>query len=194
MYIILAIIMIFSMNGAASAQNHSATSTVAQCLSCHPMALPTHPLGSGLTIPPSWPAGPQGQMICQTCHDCNGTTCYPRQTTPKLCKSCHNCSRGMACMINSAHIGNAGNVLAITDECVQCHNSQPAALQTSQSDHPVNVTYSTEPGYKQVTDPRVVLVNGKITCITCHDPYQSTPQRLVMPNQDSQLCLTCHAK
>ena len=194
MYIILAIILIFSMSGGAQAQNHSADTTVAQCLGCHPRALPTHPLASGAAIPPSWPAGPQGQMICQTCHDCNGTTCYPRQPTPQLCKSCHDCARGMACLINSAHIGNASNILTITDECLQCHNNQPPAMQTSQADHPVNIFYSQKAGYKQVTDPRVVLVSGKITCITCHDPYQTTPQRLVMPNQNSQLCLTCHAK
>ena len=182
------------MGGSAVAQDHSASQTVAQCLSCHPMALPTHPLASGVNVPPSWPVGPGGQMICQTCHDCNGTTCYPRQPSPQLCKTCHNCARGMACLINSAHIGNAGNILAITDECLQCHNSQPSALQTSQADHPENITYNPQAGYKHVTDPRVVLVNGKITCITCHDPYQITPSRLVMPNNESQLCLTCHEK
>ena len=191
---ILTIILIFSLGGAASAQNHSADATVAQCLSCHPMAMPTHPLSANSMAPPSWPVGPQGQIICQTCHDCNGTTCYPRQPAPQLCRNCHNCARGMACLINSAHIGNASNIQSISDACLQCHNSQPPALQTTHADHPVNITYTQKPGYNQITDPRLVLVNGKITCITCHDPYQSEPNRLAMPNDNSRLCLSCHNK
>jgi predicted CXXCH cytochrome family protein len=183
------------MGGRAYAQNHSPDTTVAQCLACHPMALPTHPLWPGVSVPPSWPVGPGGQMICQTCHDCNGLTCYPREPAPQLCRACHNnCSQGMACLINTAHIGNASNIQSITDECLRCHNSQPPALRTSQEDHPVNITYSPQAGYRQVTDPRIVLAGGKITCITCHDPYQTTHARLVMPNNNSQLCLSCHIK
>lgn len=193
MNIILIILLVFLSPGSSGAQNHTAAATVAQCLSCHPMALPTHPLATGATIPLNWPTGPQGEMICQTCHDCNGTTCYPRQPTPQLCKSCHDCARGMACLINSAHIGNAKNIQSITDNCLQCHNNQPPALQTTEADHPVNITYTQQTGYKQVTDPRIVLVNGKITCITCHDPYKTEPKRLVLPSQN-QLCLSCHSK
>lgn len=36
------------------------------------------------------------------------------------------------------------------------------------------------------------LVDGRVSCITCHSLYSSQPSLLVMSNEGSQLCLACH--
>ena len=69
------------------------------------------------------------------------------------------------------------------------------------SDHPVGVDY---PGFDRGFRPAatviargtVTLPGGKVECISCHDPHNTSgePYMLVTGNGRSALCLTCHKK
>ncbi|WP_243688226.1 cytochrome c3 family protein [Geotalea toluenoxydans] len=40
----------------------------------------------------------------------------------------------------------------------------------------------------------MVLVDGRVGCLTCHDPLNRKAPHLVASNDRSNLCLTCHIK
>ncbi|MBL4701171.1 MAG: hypothetical protein JKX85_07925, partial [Phycisphaeraceae bacterium] len=71
-------------------------------------------------------------------------------------------------------------------------------------EHPIGMTYPTT-GNKVVStgsqiafalpmslDQRIQLVDGKVSCISCHSPYSKENNLLVMSNDRSKLCLSCH--
>lgn len=43
-------------------------------------------------------------------------------------------------------------------------------------------------------DRRLVLVEGRIACISCHDPFNPEGNHLTIENNGSALCLSCHMK
>jgi predicted CXXCH cytochrome family protein len=51
-------------------------------------------------------------------------------------------------------------------------------------------------GYRPASmlDPKMVLVNGKVGCLTCHNPLNPERNHLVMSDHRSALCLSCHDK
>jgi predicted CXXCH cytochrome family protein len=65
-------------------------------------------------------------------------------------------------------------------------------------DHPIGVPYPTDrgeyrsPGYAEARG--VALPEGRIECVSCHNPHVATPGMLVMSNRRSALCLACHVK
>ena len=83
-------------------------------------------------------------------------------------------------------------------------NKQHTALSTAshdRTDHPVSVRYpDLKKGYRPVTSVisvgTVPLPDGFVECISCHDPHNSSgaDHMLVMSNERSALCLTCHRK
>ena len=69
------------------------------------------------------------------------------------------------------------------------------------SDHPVGVEYPrVEEDFRLVPlvvgPGRVQLPDGNVECTSCHDPHNdlALPAMLVMSNDRSALCLTCHDK
>lgn len=69
------------------------------------------------------------------------------------------------------------------------------------SDHPVGVEYpqldlSFHPANQVIAAGTVTLPNGRVECISCHDPHNMTKEKnmLVTSNARSALCLTCHRK
>jgi len=97
-------------------------------------------------------------------------------------------------------------------ECLSCHDgtiSNTAHTQIRSLDwkhnknigmsHPISVDYQQvymeKPReYKppESLDSRIVLINGKIGCETCHNHYSKHKKHLVMDNFRSRLCLSCH--
>lgn len=97
-------------------------------------------------------------------------------------------------------------------ECLSCHDGTLSSATHTQiagisfqhgksigMSHPISVDY--EEVYlkypkkyfpPESLDPRIVLVNGKIGCKTCHDHYSKHKKHLVMDNFKSRLCLSCH--
>ncbi len=68
-------------------------------------------------------------------------------------------------------------------KCLRCHNSS----QYNHNSHPINIVLP-----KNMHPPKeLILVNGRITCITCHCPHASNyPHQLRM--EETTLCGCCH--
>lgn len=181
---------------AVALTDHSMTDVMNKCRSCHRRALPTHAMSLPEKMPEGWQRGRTGKMICITCHDCTSGICTLQKGTTGLCKSCHDCTKGMACVLGVAHLGNAIKQGSRRGDCLSCHdgtigkNVAPGIMGA----HKVNVYYIKKKGYNSRPDRRILLPNGKVTCISCHDPYKNERTRLVMANERSSLCLSCHLK
>ena len=99
---------------------------------------------------------------------------------------------------------------AVVDEtrvCLSCHDGTVASDASAKGDgthagagHPTSVRYGgTNLGSPRTplvpigsVDPRLRLFNGQVGCATCHSPYSSEAKLLVMRNDRSALCLSCH--
>jgi len=111
---------------------------------------------------------------------------------------------------------NAVGVDALSLDCLGCHDGSGASditinlkndpykrLRAGQSkpakDHPIGMDYGSYVArgddYKPIFGrSNMVLVNGKVGCLTCHDPLNSEKGHLVMSDRNSGLCLSCHGK
>lgn len=79
----------------------------------------------------------------------------------------------------------------------RAHNELPGRSRLTS--HPVGTRYpANDPAYRsaaEVTaDGRIQLPGGRLQCTSCHDPHntQRVPGLLVMSNERSRLCLSCH--
>lgn len=98
-------------------------------------------------------------------------------------------------------------------DCLGCHDGSRATDVTinlkndpfkrlrgnAETDHPIGMDYSAyvarDIGYKSIFGKtKMVLVDGKVGCLTCHDPLNQERGHLVMSDRNSALCLTCHSK
>jgi predicted CXXCH cytochrome family protein len=102
-------------------------------------------------------------------------------------------------------------------DCMCCHDgagavsvavdwrNNPAGLRSLRTphgtDHPIGMDYesyvaSRSRDYKPVTglNSKMIFVNGRVGCLTCHDPLNPERGHLVMSDRQSALCLTCHGK
>ncbi len=108
-----------------------------------------------------------------------------------------------------------GGIDSFSKDCLGCHDGLRASdvsvdyrsrpgMRTgrlvSGKDHPIGMEYASYAafgrGYKPVTalNTRMVLVNGRVGCLTCHNPLNPEKSHLVMGDFGSALCLTCHDK
>lgn len=69
---------------------------------------------------------------------------------------------------------------SINELCLKCH-----PLST-QRDHPVNLKATVRP------DRLPLDTEGKITCITCHEPHGKTKEVKLLRMQFNILCQECH--
>lgn len=103
--------------------------------------------------------------------------------------------------------------------CLSCHDGVIASdvytaahatrlssqLGTSQlgtgplTGHPIGVEYpTTDPTYRPMdavmANGRIILPDGRVQCISCHDPHNTGRHEgmLVTSNRGSRLCLACH--
>lgn len=178
---------------AQSSPNHSVFESTSQCITCHPLAIPTHKKDSPKSMSENWPLD-KGSMTCLTCHNCTTGSCILRRSPPELCRVCHDCTQGMACMIGSAHLGDSKDPSDFTLNCQVCHDGTIGGEIGDPADHKVDVDYLVNKDFKIIRDRRVVIFDGKITCVSCHNPYVTTKGRLAKDNIGSKLCLTCHKK
>jgi predicted CXXCH cytochrome family protein len=110
-----------------------------------------------------------------------------------------------------------------TTSCLRCHDGTvaPSNISAAQrtefvnktrsarfapahggSNHPVGIDYPLfdrrgfRPANVVTNKGTVVLPNGKVECLSCHDPHNGAGQKyfLVTSNSRSALCLTCHRK
>jgi predicted CXXCH cytochrome family protein len=69
------------------------------------------------------------------------------------------------------------------------------------SEHPIGMNYASysarDPqSYKPVSSfgSKMMFVNGRVGCTTCHDPLNPEKSHLAKSDYRSALCLTCHTK
>lgn len=109
--------------------------------------------------------------------------------TSLICMSCHNG------VIASSTLGSAHAMLGDVRAGFDLPEGVP------QRDHPIGVPYPTtrrdyHPAAMLAADGVVQLPEGRVECISCHDPHGAGghPAMLVMSNRRSALCLACHIK
>jgi predicted CXXCH cytochrome family protein len=96
--------------------------------------------------------------------------------------------------------------------CMSCHDGAAAADAGAHSamrglvafgaqEHPIGIVYPTSPSscdsQARLVDPRsldgrIRLFNQTVGCGSCHSVYSSQNSLVVMSNQRSRLCLSCH--
>jgi predicted CXXCH cytochrome family protein len=193
-FLMSALIVLLSTRLSPALVDHSQYETVAECLECHMLSPPSHRQNTPTRMTEDWPLDPQGRLLCITCHKCITGSCVLRKESPALCQVCHDCTQGMGCLISSAHMGGSPDIDTLLRDCILCHDGVTAKNSTGPGNHRIDVIYIQNEYYKDVTDRRVVLVDGKVTCVSCHNPYKSEAARLSISNHGSKLCLTCHRR
>jgi predicted CXXCH cytochrome family protein len=178
---------------AAGEVSHSDYSSKEQCLECHPRAFPSHIFSRPLTMYEDLPLDLEGNITCFTCHNCTTGECVFRISKRELCSICHDCSQGMSCALGAAHMGSSENIENVINACPACHDGATGPY-ISPDGHMINKYYRIDEGFRDISHTKVILVNGKVTCISCHNPYKNEENRLVKSNEGSRLCLTCHRK
>jgi predicted CXXCH cytochrome family protein len=115
-----------------------------------------------------------------------------------MCLSCHDGTIALGDLLSrKTPVGMAGGATTMPA-------GSASMLGTDLSDdHPVSIAYSSTLAALngELADPatltgRVRLDSaGQLQCTACHDPHDDTNGKfLVMPNQASALCQTCHLK
>lgn len=206
--------------------------TISLCRECHPDNL--HPVGvpaAGVTesVPGALPLGEgaeKGKIVCLTCHYIHQEKTYERhllrQTDKKaarridaLCAACHgtrlkekspHLGAGKACHLchmNQPRSGeglrNLGtNVQAI---CNFCHNALDNRHYLALD--PFTDEYILE----QTAAVTVPMLNGRFTCISCHDPHAAAGRKKLLreeylglagiskkinPHWKNVMCISCH--
>ena len=154
------------------------------CLPCH-----TPHAASAPDVAPLWDHAPAARKS-YTLYD--GGRGQPGSGS-LVCLSCHDGSTAV-----DAYGGMTGNTF-IHD--IGGRRAKVGGRSDLRSDHPVGIAYPEfDRGYRpkaQVeAEGRVVLPRGQVECLSCHDPHNQYGGEhfLVMDNQRSALCLTCHRK
>lgn len=146
------------------------------------------------------------------------------ETAGGLCIQCHtggpDAASAHAAGLGRAHLlrgsrrsgpHQAGRLDEESKACVGCHDGSTASDAGSHalpfspggdpSDHPIGVlvnakTQREDCGIRssQAIDTRVRLYNNAIGCGSCHNVYSDQKDLLVISNQRSALCLSCHVQ
>lgn len=126
-----------------------------------------------------------------------------------VCLSCHDGTIGLDEIIVSPHTyGGAGPIAMTIDRCENCHSGgNPAGgidwegvfLDTDlRDDHPISITYdpALDPTFRTVAEVEfagLVLYDGKVQCMTCHEPHSEVNKPFLrVDNAGGTLCLVCH--
>lgn len=126
----------------------------------------------------------------------------------------------IAALGETVSASNSIGIDTLSADCLGCHdgvgaleiksvlkNNPPdgAHLRGSDNqmigmDHPIGMDYNryvaASKGYKPLSgiSNNMVFVNGKVGCLTCHDPLIPEKGHLVISDRNSALCYTCHDK
>ena len=104
---------------------------------------------------------------------------------------------------------------AISMECVACHDGVMAkavnhrifdgkrqrvkSMETIKGAHPVGMNYNQYSWNKEYIPEEnlpadMVLMGGKVVCVTCHNLLGNNENYLAVDNYKSRLCFSCHVK
>jgi predicted CXXCH cytochrome family protein len=111
----------------------------------------------------------------------------------------------------SIRSGDGKRIDSFSANCLSCHDGVTAfdvqatyknnpirKMPMISGKHPIGMDYGRyamlNPNLKQPHElsPELVLVNGNVSCITCHDPVGTEKFRLVKNSSGADLCMECH--
>jgi predicted CXXCH cytochrome family protein len=171
------------------------------CMTCHDGDSDLH--GAARTLHTGLLRDSSAQNFCNLCHSPNETTRAAQ----------HGSAIGRAHLMwpgkRDSRSALADGFDAETQNCLTCHDglmSQDIALSRHAradqrlSEHPIGVrlaaTGSASPFQLRSPgsiDHRIRLLDNQVVgCTTCHSPFSREAKLLVMPNDRSRLCLSCH--
>lgn len=184
------------------------------CITCHASGDAAHMKAeqTGSPMLRSGVAGPG--TLCMSCHDMRDDSRAAQHGS--ALGVAHQRWQGKAPGRASAS-ASASGLDPESRTCLSCHDgllSSDIALSGSagnfasaiMDDHPVGVPYGRPGGARSSSgmpfglrplsalDPRIRLYDGQVGCNSCHSPYAGTKGLLVMDNQRSALCLSCHVE
>ena len=98
---------------------------------------------------------------------------------------------------------------SFSSHCISCHGDtvqtgRPGsryadyilAHGASTMKHPIGFDYDANPGQRYrsraTLNENILLPDGKLSCVTCHQAYGDGHGKLVMSNRGSSLCYQCH--
>ena len=97
------------------------------------------------------------------------------------------------------HDGSVGTDLTVQVSAGSWKHGSTFSSQDPQGSHPIGVKYrgaAKRGGFRPIgmLDKKIRLIEGRVGCPSCHDPYSKERAYLVMANNGSRLCLQCHDK
>lgn len=169
------------------------------CLTCHD-ADTEH--GSGLRKVGI--RGGNSAALCVQCHTADAGS----QTSHALLSA-----RAHIKSDNSTQMSVQAGLDFESQNCMSCHDGAVAGGAVSHTmqltdfqgsaEHPIGVplqaTDRTKNGDFRIAsatmlDRRIRLSGGNLSCTSCHSLYSKEPAKLVMSNEGSKLCLSCHTR
>ncbi|HIJ68121.1 MAG TPA: DmsE family decaheme c-type cytochrome [Deltaproteobacteria bacterium] len=109
--------------------------------------------------------------VCLKCHEKKQRLFWqgsPHETNGYACTECHTVHTGPGMETRNQLVR-----LNVTDTCSPCHKKQ-VGEEMRFSHHPIR--------------------EGKVSCVSCHNPHGTTSPKLVKGLSNRELCFTCHAE
>lgn len=178
------------------------------CTTCHDDSANAHAMARNTNNSNLRSGSPEKSgSFCVQCHD---QTVSTRQTIHALGLRRAHLQPPVNPSAKADTLKRGGAFDSETQLCLSCHdgivstdvNMTRTSFSDSLSQHPVGVSMS---GMQSPladrnsmlqaparTDPRVRLFENRVGCNSCHSPFSSEKKLLVMPNRNSDLCLSCH--
>lgn len=170
----------------------------------------------------AYPLDWKGDLTCSTCHDIHGSghgIIRGAERGKSFCLSCHDAGffektsdDGLSML--AGHMGSGSFDVSLLDaystDCMSCHenngNVKIAILvdengivrhASGSTSHPIGASYTAAAsfgGYRpvQMISKGILLPDGRLSCVSCHQGYTSEHGKLVVSNAGSALCFECH--
>lgn len=160
------------------------------CSTCHDI----HSYGRGLMR-----GAAQGKSLCLACH---AADFFEKMR-----------DGGASTMVGHLSSGvdiNAPAIDVYSLQCMNCHGRHGDPKETTNVDrngvvrhasgsvnHPIGVPYINAVAYggyrpMHMLSKKILLPDGKVSCVSCHQGYAKEHGKLVQNNSQTSLCLECH--
>lgn len=173
----------------------------------------------GQNIPAAYPLDWKGELTCSTCHSVHSDSHGKLRGTARgagLCLACHaksffdNMPDSGTSLTSSGHLGaqiarDWKTLDQYSIQCLGCHTENGDVNLSANRilgnhgslSHPVGRSYEAAAragGYRNIAmlPEKILLPNGMVSCVSCHEGYSKTHGKLVTDNARSALCFECH--
>lgn len=171
------------------------------------------------TYPLDW-KGDLTCSTCHEVHGSSAGLMRGTKSGKEFCFACHEATffrkmrdGGASLMVGHLARGvDAGAPLldVYSRQCMECHgqSADPRLVTTidrkgvarhagSKVNHPVGANYQKSAAFggylpRRVVEKKLVLPDGMVSCVSCHQAYKKDHGKLVVSNAQSRLCYECH--